>query len=117
MSASHSIRANCWPAFAPSCADRSTSRVRLHRLVYLFEGFQAEVDTRRVVASDGAEIPLTAAEFDLLLVFLQRPGRVLTRDYFLDQTQGKAALRSTVRSTCSSAAFATSSATLGGSAC
>jgi two-component system, OmpR family, response regulator len=60
-------------------------------LVYLFEGFQAEVDTRRVVASDGAEIPLTAAEFDLLLVFLQRPGRVLTRDYLLDQTQGKAA--------------------------
>ena len=60
-------------------------------LVYLFEGFQAEVDTRRVISSDGTEIPLTAAEFDLLLVFLQRPGRVLTRDYLLDQTQGKAA--------------------------
>jgi two-component system OmpR family response regulator len=58
---------------------------------YLFEGFRAEVDTRRVVASDETEIPLTAAEFDLLLVFLQRPGRVLTRDYLLDQTQGKAA--------------------------
>jgi two-component system OmpR family response regulator len=60
-------------------------------LVYLFEGFQAEIDTRRVVASDGAEIPLTAAEFDLLLMFLQRPGAVLTRNYLLDQTQGKAA--------------------------
>jgi len=60
-------------------------------LAYLFEGFQAEVDTRRVVASDGVEILLTAAEFDLLLVFLQRPGRVLTRDYLLDQTQGKSA--------------------------
>lgn len=61
------------------------------QLVYLFEGFQAEVETRRVIASDGAEISLTAAEFDLLLVFLQRPGRVLARDYLLDQTQGKAA--------------------------
>jgi two-component system, OmpR family, response regulator len=61
------------------------------QLAYLFEGFHAEVDTRRVVASDGVEVPLTAAEFDLLLVFLQRPGRVLSRDYLLDQTQGKAA--------------------------
>src|SRR6185295_16558898 len=52
----------------------------------------AEIDTRRVVAGDGSEVPLTAAEFDLLLVFLQRPGRVLTRDYLLDQTQGKVAV-------------------------
>ena len=91
MSASHSIRANWWPAFARSCADRSASRVRPHLWSISSKDFQAEVDTRRVVASDGAEIPLTAAEFDLLLVFLQRPGRVLTRDYLLDQTQGKAA--------------------------
>ena len=35
------------------------------------------------------EVPLTAAEFDLLLVFLQRPGRVLSRDYLLDLTHGK----------------------------
>jgi len=56
------------------------------RLAYLFEGFHAEVDTRRVLDSNGVEIPLTAAEFDLLLVFLQRPGRVLSRDYLLELT-------------------------------
>jgi two-component system OmpR family response regulator len=56
------------------------------QLAYRFEGFLAEVDTRRVLDSDGVEIPLTAAEFDLLLVFLQRPGRVLSRDYLLDLT-------------------------------
>jgi two-component system OmpR family response regulator len=53
---------------------------------YLFEGFHAEVDTRRDFDSNGVEVPLTAAEFDLLLVFLQRPGRVLSRDYLLDLT-------------------------------
>ena len=35
------------------------------------------------------EVPLTAAEFDLLRVFLQRPGRVLSRDFLLDLTHGK----------------------------
>jgi two-component system OmpR family response regulator len=56
------------------------------RLAYLFEGFCAEVDTRRVLNSNGVEVALTGAEFDLLLVFLQRPGRVLSRDYILDLT-------------------------------
>ncbi len=59
--------------------------------VYLFEGFQAEVETRRVLNANGAEVPLTAAEFDLLLAFLQRPGRVLTRDSILDLTGKDAA--------------------------
>jgi two-component system, OmpR family, response regulator len=59
------------------------------QLTYLFEGFQAEVDTRRVFNSNGVEVVLTAGELDLLLVFLQRPGRVLSRDYLLDLTHGK----------------------------
>src|SRR3546814_2460201 len=33
---------------------------------------------------DGAEIPLTAMEFDLLKAFAERPNRVLTRDQLLD---------------------------------
>jgi two-component system OmpR family response regulator len=59
------------------------------QLTYLFEGFQAEVDTRRVFNSNGVEVALTAGELDLLLVFLQRPGRVLSRDHLLDLTHGK----------------------------
>jgi two-component system OmpR family response regulator len=59
------------------------------QLTYLFEGFRAEVDTRRVFDSNGDEIQLTAAEFDLLRVFLQRPGRVLSRDVLLDLTHGR----------------------------
>jgi two-component system, OmpR family, response regulator len=58
-------------------------------LAFGFEGFQAEVEGRRVFDAKGVEVPLTAAEFDLLLVFLQKPGRVLSRDYLLDLTRGK----------------------------
>ncbi|TCU69355.1 transcriptional regulator [Bradyrhizobium sp. R2.2-H] len=32
---------------------------------------------------------MTGAEFDLLLTFLERPGRVLSRDQLLDLTRGR----------------------------
>ena len=32
---------------------------------------------------------MTGAEFDLLKVFLERPGRLLSRDQLLDLTQGR----------------------------
>jgi two-component system OmpR family response regulator len=41
------------------------------------------------VKQDGAQIELTAAEFDLLKVFVERPGRLLSRDQLLDFTQGR----------------------------
>ena len=56
---------------------------------YGFAGFQADPGQRRVLASDGAEVELTGAEFDLLRVFLERPGRLLSRDQLLDLTQGR----------------------------
>lgn len=55
---------------------------------YRFAGFQAVPDQRRVVA-DGVDIDLTGAEFDLLMAFLERPGRVLSRDLLLELTQGR----------------------------
>jgi two-component system OmpR family response regulator len=61
------------------------------QLTYLFDGFEAQCDTRRVFDSNGVEVALTAAEFNLLQTFLQRPGRVLSRDDLLDLTQGKEA--------------------------
>jgi two-component system phosphate regulon response regulator OmpR len=42
------------------------------------------LDTRRLYAADGAETPITAMEFDLLRVFAENPGRVLSRDRILD---------------------------------
>jgi len=57
--------------------------------IYRFEGFTADPALRRVVNPDGNSVELTGAEFDLLQVFLDRPGRVLSRDHLLDLTRGR----------------------------
>lgn len=56
---------------------------------YRFAGFTADADARRVTDEAGAETPLTSGEFDLLMAFLERPGRVLSREQLLDITQGR----------------------------
>ena len=56
---------------------------------FTFAGFEVLPEQRRVTHADGAPIELTGAEFDLLLAFLDRPGRVLSRDLLLDLTQGR----------------------------
>jgi len=55
---------------------------------YRFGGFTADPQTRQVVGPDGGDIELTGGEFDLLKTFLDRPGRVLSRDQLLDLTRG-----------------------------
>jgi two-component system phosphate regulon response regulator OmpR len=57
--------------------------------LYRFEGFTADPQTRRVTGPSGGDIELTGAEFDLLRTFLERPGRVLSRDQLLDLTRGR----------------------------
>ena len=57
--------------------------------IYRFEGFTADPQTRRVTDPRGSDIELTGAEFDLLRTFLERPGRVLSRDQLLDLTRGR----------------------------
>ncbi len=42
----------------------------------------------RIVRVDGAERPLTAYQFDLLLAFAQRAGRVLSRDQLIEALKG-----------------------------
>ena len=56
--------------------------------VYHFEGFVADPSARSVTDPNGGDVPLTGAEFDLLITFLDRPGRVLSRDQLLDLTRG-----------------------------
>ena len=57
--------------------------------LYRFEGLTADPQTRRVTSARGNKIELTGAEFDLLRTFLERPGRVLSRDQLLDLTRGR----------------------------
>jgi two-component system OmpR family response regulator len=56
---------------------------------YRFAGFHADAAARAVEDAAGRTIDLTGAEFDLLRVLLDRPGRVLSRDQLLDLTQGR----------------------------
>ncbi len=56
--------------------------------LYHFEGFVADPSARSVTDPSGRDVPLTGAEFDLLVTFLDRPGRVLSRDQLLDLTRG-----------------------------
>ncbi len=57
--------------------------------IYRFDGFTADPQTRSVTDPQGGDIELTGAEFDLLKTFLDRPGRILSRDQLLDLTRGR----------------------------
>lgn len=50
------------------------------------------VDRSRRAVFDGNEaaLPLTSGEFDLMSCFIDRPGRVLSRDQLMDWTRGRA---------------------------
>ena len=56
-----------------------------------FAGFTLDLAARRLLDAAGNEIALTTGEFDLLSVFVQHPGRVLSRDFLLENTRGREA--------------------------
>ncbi|WP_312794889.1 response regulator [Tianweitania sp.] len=57
--------------------------------VFEFGPFVADTALHRVTDAAGQEVDLTGAEFLLLRVMLERPGRLLSRDQLLDLTQGR----------------------------
>ena len=56
---------------------------------YEFERWHLDTVRRTLHNPEGALIELTAAEFDLLLAFIERPRLLLTRDQLLDLTRGR----------------------------
>jgi DNA-binding response OmpR family regulator len=48
-----------------------------------------DLDRRELIGPEAESIPLTAAEFDLLQVFAERPNRTLSRDQLLGLTQNR----------------------------
>ncbi|MEO4042056.1 response regulator [Hoeflea sp. CAU 1731] len=54
-----------------------------------FGEFQLDIEAAKLLASDGAEVPLTAMEFSLLKVFAENRGRALTRDQILEQAHDR----------------------------
>jgi two-component system, OmpR family, response regulator len=64
----------------PACAEIAA---------FHFANFVVEPELRRVARIHGGTVELTSAEFDLLKVFLERAGKLLSRDQLLDLTQGR----------------------------
>lgn len=58
---------------------------------YRFDGWVLDAARRVLTAEDGSEAALGTAEFRLLLAFVMRPAKVLTRDQLLDITAGRSA--------------------------
>ncbi|CAL8478525.1 MULTISPECIES: response regulator transcription factor [Caballeronia] len=54
---------------------------------YRFAGWTLNLNTRRLSASDQSTVPLTNSEFNLLVTFLNAPGRIITREKLLESTR------------------------------
>ena len=57
-----------------------------------FAGWQLDVNRRRLEAPDGVVVDLTTGEYELLLAFVERPQRVLSRNQLLDLARGRDAV-------------------------
>ena len=51
---------------------------------YRFDGWELNLNLRRLTSPDGRAVPLTNGEFSLLVVLLGAPNRILSRDQLLD---------------------------------
>jgi two-component system OmpR family response regulator len=69
---------------APAAPAASRSRLR-------FAGWQLDTAARTLTSPQGQDVPVTTGEFDLLCAFAQHAGRVLSRDFLLEQTRGREA--------------------------
>lgn len=55
---------------------------------YAFEGWTLDMGRRELKSPGGSPCELTTAEFNLLATFVERPGRVLSRDELMDLLKG-----------------------------
>ena len=57
---------------------------------YHFDRWRLDTGLRELLRDDGVTIALSTGEYDLLIAFLERPQRVLSRDQLLDLARGRA---------------------------
>ncbi len=58
---------------------------------YSFDGWRLDPLKRRMSDPEGTVVPISSAEFRLLVAFLEHPRQVLDRDRLLDMVQGREA--------------------------
>jgi len=59
--------------------------------LYEFDGWRLDPLKRRLTDPEGTVVPISSAEFRLLVAFLSHPRQVLDRDRLLDMVQGREA--------------------------
>ncbi len=79
------------PHSAPSTPSDPPGAANANHERFRFAGWLLDQRARRLVSPEGVEVMLTSGEFDLLKVFVQHPGRVLSRDFLLESTRGREA--------------------------
>jgi two-component system, OmpR family, response regulator len=68
--------------------DASTDDRTRPRL-YRFDRWALDPGARELLSNDRVTVPLSTGEFDLLMAFVERPQRVLSRDQLLDLARGR----------------------------
>jgi two-component system OmpR family response regulator len=58
---------------------------------YRFAGWTLHTARRELESEDGLIVPLSSGDYNLLLAFVNRPNRVLSRDQLLDLAKGRSA--------------------------
>lgn len=71
-----------------SCAEVEIAAEKPNR--YSFDRWTLNVGARELVNQDGVAVPLSTGEFNLLIVMVDRAGRVLSRETLLDLARGRA---------------------------
>lgn len=66
-------------------------RVMSDQSAFGFEGWTLKIREQNLINPDGILVPLSSGEFQLLKIFVERPGQVLERDQLLDLTKGREA--------------------------
>ncbi|MBF8753858.1 response regulator [Pseudomonas guariconensis] len=59
------------------------------RPVISFAGWHLDITCRELRSCEGVMVPLSGGEFDLLVVFLEHPQRILTREQLIDLAHGQ----------------------------
>ncbi|GBQ11698.1 response regulator [Swaminathania salitolerans] len=72
-------------------ADSTEKKFASDTRMIRFSGWLLEPARRRLTNPDGTEVSLTGGEYDMLLAFLERANRVLTRDMLLELLRGRQA--------------------------
>ena len=58
-----------------------------HPRAYRFDGWDLNLNTRRLRNPEGHEVTLSASQFNLLVLFLGMPRRVISRDELIERTR------------------------------